>query len=125
MEMSERKTAGNSRLHLVVALSYGARQEIIAAARQLATEAAAGDLDPEDIDESMFNSRLTTTEIPDPDLLIRTSGEQRISNFLLWQSAYSELVFVDTLWPDFTKADLQAAVDEYQRRERRFGATVA
>ena len=125
MEMSEQRTAGNSRLHLVVALSYGARQEIIAAARQLATEAVEGSLDPSNIDETMFNSRLTTTDIPDPDLLIRTSGEKRISNFLLWQSAYAELVFLDILWPDFGKADLQAAVDEYHRRDRRFGATVA
>ena len=125
MEMAERRTVDNSRLHLIVALSYGARQEIIAAARQLAIEAVDGGLDPSEIDESMFNSRLTTTDIPDPDLLIRTSGEQRISNFLLWQSAYSELVFTDTLWPDFDKADLQAAVGEYHRRERRFGTTVA
>ncbi len=125
MEMSEQRTAENNRLHLIVALSYGARQEIIAAARDLAAEAAKGHLDPNDIDEAMFNSRLTTTDIPDPDLLIRTSGEQRISNFLLWQSAYAELVFTDTLWPDFAKADLQAAVDEYNRRERRFGSTVA
>ena len=125
MEMSEQRTAENNRLHLIVALSYGARQEIIAAARDLAAEAAKGRLDPNDIDEAMFNSRLTTTDIPDPDLLIRTSGEQRISNFLLWQSAYAELVFTDTLWPDFAKADLQAAVDEYNRRERRFGSTVA
>jgi undecaprenyl diphosphate synthase len=125
MEMSERRTAENKRLHLIVALSYGARQEIIAAARDLAADAVKGRIDPDDIDETMFNSRLTTTDIPDPDLLIRTSGEQRISNFLLWQSAYAELVFTDTLWPDFAKADLQAAVDEFNRRERRFGATVA
>ena len=125
MEMAERRTADNSGLHLVVALSYGARQEIIAAARQLAKRAVEGSLDPDDIDEAVFNSHLTTTDIPDPDLLIRTSGEQRISNFLLWQSAYAELVFVDTLWPDFAKADLQAAVDEYHRRDRRYGATIA
>jgi undecaprenyl diphosphate synthase len=125
MDVAERRTAQNTRLHLVVALSYGARQEIIAAARQLAEEAADGRIDPQDIDELVFTSRLTTSDIPDPDLLIRTSGEQRISNFLLWQSAYAELVFTDTLWPDFAKEDLRAAVDEFQRRERRYGVTVA
>ena len=125
IEAAEERTAGNTRLHLTVALSYGGRQEITAAARRLVSEAAAGKIAPGDIDEETFASRLTTVGIPDPDLLIRTSGEQRISNFLLWQSAYAELVFTDTLWPDFAKADLEDAVGEFQRRERRFGATGA
>jgi undecaprenyl diphosphate synthase len=111
------------RLNLVVAISYGGRQEITAAARRVAREALAGEIDPDAIDEDVLSDRMATTGIPDPDLLIRTSGEQRISNFLLWQSAYAELIFVDTLWPDFSKSDLEDAVREFQRRERRFGAT--
>ena len=106
-----------------MAISYGGRQEITAAARQLVREALDGCIEPDSIDENALNDRLATAGIPDPDLLIRTSGEQRISNFLLWQSAYAELVFVDTLWPDFSKSDLEDAVREFQRRERRFGAT--
>ncbi len=123
IEMAEHRTKDNGRLNLVVAISYGGRQEITAAARRLAREALDGCIDPEAIDENALNDRLATAGIPDPDLLIRTSGEQRISNFLLWQSAYAELVFVDTLWPDFSKSDLEDAVREFQRRERRFGAT--
>ncbi len=121
IEDAEALTAANSRLVLTVALSYGGRQEIVHAARMLAAEVAAGRLRPDDIDESAFADRLFTAGIPDPDLLIRTSGEKRISNFLLWQCAYAELVFSDTLWPDFDRADLEAAIREFQRRERRYG----
>ena len=119
----EERTAGNTALNLTMALSYGARQEITAAARVLARQAAGGKLDPDDIDEELFAGRLETAGIPDPDLVIRTSGEKRVSNFLLWQLAYAELVFIDTLWPDFSKADLEEAVNEFHRRERRYGAT--
>lgn len=119
----EEETARNTALNLTMALSYGARQEITAAARVLARQAATGKLDPDDIDEELFAGRLETAGIPDPDLVIRTSGEKRVSNFLLWQLAYAELVFIDTLWPDFSKADLEEAVNEFHRRERRYGAT--
>ena len=119
---SETLTAGNTRLHLTVALSYGSRQEITEAARRVAREVAAGTLAPEAIDEELFATRLFTADLPDPDLLIRTSGEQRISNFLLWQTAYAELVFTDTLWPDFGHAELEAALTEFRTRERRYGA---
>jgi undecaprenyl diphosphate synthase len=125
IEEAEERTRANVRLNLLVAISYGARQEITAAARRIAEDAVAGRLDPSQLTEDMFASRLETAGIPDPDLLIRTSGEKRISNFLLWQSAYTELVFVDTRWPDFTEAELAAAVREYHRRERRYGATGA
>ena len=125
IENAEELTAGNRTMTLVVALSYGARQEIVLTARRLAEEVKAGRLDPEDIDEAAFTGRLFTADIPDPDLMIRTSGEKRLSNFLLWQSAYAEFVFTDTLWPDFTKRDLEAAIEEFHRRERRFGATTA
>ncbi len=123
IEMAEHRTKDNGRLNLVVAISYGGRQEITDAARRLVRDAVDGRIEPDSIDETALNERLATAGIPDPDLLIRTSGEQRISNFLLWQSAYAELVFVDTLWPDFCKSDLEDAVREFQRRERRFGAT--
>lgn len=125
IDQAEGLTADNKALTLVVALSYGSRQEIAMAARRLAEEVKAGRLDPAAIDEEAVAARLYTADIPDPDLIVRTSGEQRLSNFLLWQSAYSELVFVDTLWPDFTKRDLEAAIEEFHRRERRFGATTA
>lgn len=125
IDQAEGMTADNKALTLVVALSYGSRQEIAMAARRLAEEVQAGRLDPAAIDEEAVAARLYTADIPDPDLVVRTSGEQRLSNFLLWQSAYSELVFVDTLWPDFTKRDLEAAIEEFHRRERRFGATTA
>ncbi len=121
---AEQLTASNDRLNLTVALSYGSRQEIVAAARQLAQEAVSGSLDPAAIDEAAVAQRLFTHDLPDPDLIIRTSGEKRISNFLLWQAAYAELVFVDTLWPDFSRADLETALSEFHRRERRYGATV-
>jgi undecaprenyl diphosphate synthase len=125
IEGAENHTGDNVGLTVMVALSYGARQEIVDAARRLATEAAAGTLDPATIDDAAFTARLYAPDIPDPDLIIRTSGEKRISNFLLWQAAYAEFLFVDTLWPDFQKSDLEAALDEYHRRERRFGATTA
>jgi undecaprenyl diphosphate synthase len=114
-------TAGNGGLTLVVALNYGARGEILAAAQALAGEAASGTLDPSSIDEATFSARLSTAGIPDPDLLVRTSGEWRISNFLLWQIAYSELWITNVLWPDFNRADLLRAVVDYQKRDRRFG----
>ena len=118
---AERLTAGNTRLNLNVALSYGARDEIVAAARAAARAVQEG-LDPDAIDEHAVAGWLSTAGMPDPDLVIRTSGEHRLSNFLLWQSAYAELVFLDTLWPDFGSAEFRAALDEYARRERRFGA---
>jgi undecaprenyl diphosphate synthase len=119
---AEAKTAANRDLNLTLALSYGGRQEIVEAARDLAREVAAGRLTVEAIDDAAVARRLFTADMPDPDLVIRTSGEKRISNFLLWQSAYAELVFVDTLWPDFGRDELVAAVEDFQRRERRFGA---
>ncbi len=121
---AEEKTVNNVGLNLNVAISYGGRQEILTAARRLAEAVAEGSLDPADIDEASFAAQLATADMPDPDLVIRTSGEQRISNFLLWQSAYSELVFVDKLWPDFSKEDLTLAIGEFQQRDRRFGAAV-
>jgi undecaprenyl diphosphate synthase len=123
IEEAEARTAGNRRLNLTVALSYGGRAEIVLAARRLAEAAAAGRIAPDQIDESVFSRYLLTAEIPDPDLVIRTSGEKRISNFLLWQSAYAELVFLDRLWPDFTKDDLREAILEYQGRDRRYGGS--
>ncbi|MFP5515311.1 MAG: isoprenyl transferase [Alphaproteobacteria bacterium] len=122
---AEELTRDNRVMTLVVALSYGSRLEMVHAARRLAEEVAAGRLSPDAIDEDAMSAGLYTADIPDPDLIIRTSGEKRISNFLLWQGAYAELVFVDTLWPDFTKRDLEAAIEEFHRRERRFGATTA
>jgi undecaprenyl diphosphate synthase len=123
IDEAERLTAGNRRLNLIMALSYGGRAEIAAAARQIAREAASGRLDPEALDEAVFARHLATADIPDPDLVIRTSGEKRVSNFLLWQSAYAELVFMDRLWPDFTRDDLEQAIREFQARERRYGRT--
>jgi len=117
------RTAGNSGMLLTLALSYGGRQEIVSAAKRLAMDAAAGHLDPEAIDERIFSGRLFTAGIPDPDLLIRTSGEMRISNFLLWQLAYAELYFTEVNWPDFDRNELARAFREYQSRERRFGMT--
>jgi len=119
---AEDLTRANTALNLTIALSYGARQEIARAAAQLAREALAGALSPDLIDEDTVAGRLFTADIPDPDLLIRTSGEKRISNFLLWQCAYTELLFTDTLWPDFGKRDLEDAIQEFRRRDRRFGA---
>jgi undecaprenyl diphosphate synthase len=125
IEQAENTTSGNTGLTAVLALSYGGRQDITQAAQALAREAAAGRLDPATIDEAVFGSHLATAGIPDPDLLIRTSGEQRISNFLIWQLAYTEFVFQDVLWPDFDACNLAAAVDEFRRRDRRYGATVS
>jgi undecaprenyl diphosphate synthase len=122
IEEAEEQTKGNTNLNLVVALSYGARQEITAAAQSVARQVEAGELDVSDIDETVFIKHLETAGMPDPDLVIRTSGEQRISNFLLWQVAYAEFIFVDTLWPDFSEDDLREAINEYHRRERRYGA---
>ncbi len=124
IEEAEAKTAENRRLTLVMALNYGGRQEIVAAARRLAMEVEAGRLEAQRIDDDMFARQLFTAELPDPDLLIRTSGEQRISNFLLWQMAYTEFVFVDSLWPDFSREEFEKAIREYQGRERRYGGAV-
>ena len=115
------KSAGKTAMTLTLALSYGARTEIADAARQIAREARAGTLDPESVGEDAISSRLYTAGIPDPDLLVRTSGEMRISNFLLWQISYAEIVVTPKLWPDFTKEDLFAAMQEYARRHRRYG----
>ena len=117
------ETSKNTGLNLVLALSYSSRWEIIEAARRIAAEVKSGQLDVTDINEASISNHLTTTGIPDPDLLIRTSGELRISNFLLWQIAYSELYFTDRLWPEFTPEDLYEAIVDYQHRERRFGKT--
>ncbi len=119
---AERETAANGRLNLNVALSYGSRAEIASAARRAAIAVRDGTLDPDSLDETSFASLLATAGMPDPDLVIRTSGEHRLSNFLLWQSAYAELVFTDVLWPDFGEPDFAAALAEFARRERRFGA---
>jgi undecaprenyl diphosphate synthase len=125
LEEAEELTRNNTGLILVVAFNYGARQEIARAARHLATEVAAGRLTIEAIDADRIGRHLDAPDLPDPDLIIRTSGEQRLSNFLLWQAAYSELVFVPTYWPDFDRTTLQGAIDEYRRRERRFGGLIA
>ncbi|MBL6928853.1 MAG: isoprenyl transferase [Rhodospirillales bacterium] len=123
IEEAEELTKENTRLTLVIALNYGGRQEIATAARRIAKAVQAGSLDPEDIDEAVFSDHLFMADLPDPDLLIRTSGEQRVSNFLLWQLAYTEFVFVDTHWPDFSREMFNQAVVEFQGRERRFGMT--
>jgi undecaprenyl diphosphate synthase len=119
---AERDTTHNARLNLTIALSYGARAEIVEAARAAAEAVRAGVLDPAKLDEQVFASLLATAEMPDPDLIIRTSGERRLSNFLLWQAAYAELIFQDVLWPDFGAEHFAEALAEYARRERRFGA---
>jgi undecaprenyl diphosphate synthase len=124
IERAEALTRGNSAITLTIALSYGGRAEIVAAVRAIAAQAAAGSMAVGAIDEECIARHLFTLDLPDPDLLIRTSGEQRISNFLLWQCAYSELVFTKTLWPDFGKSDLERAIDEFRGRERRYGARV-
>jgi undecaprenyl diphosphate synthase len=121
---AESLTRENSQITLTIALSYGGRAEIVAAVQAIAAEVARGSLAAEDVDEDCLARHLFTADIPDPDLLIRTSGEQRISNFLLWQCAYSELVFTKTLWPDFSRNDLEQAIDDYCGRERRYGASV-
>jgi undecaprenyl diphosphate synthase len=125
IEDAERRTVDNRRLELTIALNYGGRAELARAARQLATAAAAGRLDPARIDEETLGAALYAPDLPDPDVLIRTSGEQRISNFLLWQLAYAEMVFLETAWPDFTEEHLAAALADYRGRHRRFGAVPA
>ena len=121
LERAVERTAGNDRLTLVVALNYGGRSEIAGAARHLAARAASGELSPEDIDEDAIGAALMTRGLPELDLMIRTSGEKRLSNFLLWQAAYAELIFSETLWPDFDEAEFGKALDEYAARQRRFG----
>lgn len=116
-------TANNSAMTMVVALSYSSRWELTRAARNIAADVKAGKLNIDDIDEDTINTHLATSFMPDPELLIRTGGEKRISNYLLWQIAYSELYFCDTYWPDFAEADLHKAIDDYQSRQRRFGKT--
>lgn len=120
---SEENTKDNRGLIFTVALNYGGRQEILEAARVFAQNVRDGKLNPEDMNERLFESYLQSNDMPDPDLLIRTSGEQRLSNFLLWQSAYTEFLFTSTLWPDFKREHLEQAVYEYQRRERRYGGS--
>jgi undecaprenyl diphosphate synthase len=124
IEEAERETAGNGGLQLVVAFNYGARDEIVRAARKLALRAAHGEIDPEAIDEKAFEAALDTAGMPSPDLILRTSGEQRISNFLLWQGAYAELIFLPVLWPDFGDEQFEAGLREYASRERRYGGLV-
>lgn len=125
MAGAERITAANTRLVLSIAASYGVRQDIAMAARALAVEVAAGRLQPEQIDEALLASRVALADLPAPDLFIRTGGDTRISNFLLWQLAYTELWFTETLWPEFDAGVLQQALDDYAGRERRFGLTSA
>ncbi len=119
---AERDTTPNTRLNLTIALSYGARAEIVEAARAAAEAVRDGRIESAQIDEAMFAGYLATAEMPDPDLIIRTSGERRLSNFLLWQAAYAELVFQDVLWPDYGAGHFADALAEFARRERRFGA---
>jgi undecaprenyl diphosphate synthase len=122
IEDAERRTLGNKGLNLTFAFDYGGQEEIANAARELARAAKEGRLDPETITTDLFAARLFTSALPEPDLIIRTSGEHRLSNFLLWQSAYAELMFVDTLWPDFSPEKFLEALDRFAQRERRFGA---
>ncbi|HVZ68592.1 MAG TPA: isoprenyl transferase [Rhizomicrobium sp.] len=122
IEEAETRTAHNNGLNLTLAFDYGAQEEICNAARELARAALEGRLDPETITPELFSSRLFTNCLPEPDLIIRTSGEHRLSNFLLWQSAYAELLFVDTLWPDFSGKEFTQALEQFAQRERRFGA---
>ncbi len=125
MAAAEAQTAGGTRMDLVVAASYGGRQDITAAARALAREVAAGRLDPEAIDEATMGAYIALADLPPPDLFIRTGGDHRVSNFLLWQLAYTELWFTEALWPDVDARLLQQAVDDFARRERRYGLTSA
>jgi undecaprenyl diphosphate synthase len=125
LEEAEELTKENIGLTLVVAFNYGARQEIARAAARIAAMIKDGSLDPSAISAELIGQNLDAPDLPDPDLIIRTSGEQRLSNFLLWQAAYSELVFVPTYWPDFDRAALEGAIAEYHRRERRFGGLIA
>jgi undecaprenyl diphosphate synthase len=125
IEQAETKTRDNAGLQLVVAFNYGARDEIARAARDLARRVVRGELAPEEIDQATFEGALDTVGIPDPDLILRTSGEQRVSNFLLWQAAYAEFIFLPVLWPDFGEDQFEAALTEYAARERRYGGLVA
>ena len=118
---AEKLTAGNTGQTLVIAFNYGSRNEIVRAAARLAQMAVNGEIDPDAIDQTAFESQLETAGIPDPDLVIRTSGEHRLSNFLLWQAAYAEYVFPETLWPDFTETEFRAAIEQFCSRDRRFG----
>ena len=122
IERAEKQTQDNDRAHLTIAFNYGGREEIVRAARKLAKDASSGRLLADDIDEKCFEQALDTSDLPEPDLLIRTSGETRISNFLLWQIAYSEIVIMDVLWPDFQTDHLRQAIAQYAGRDRRFGA---
>jgi undecaprenyl diphosphate synthase len=122
---AEKLTASNEALTLVVAFNYGGRQEIIRAVRKIAKASAAGEVDPDGIDEATVDRHLDTAGLPEPDLIIRTSGELRLSNFLLWQSAYAEFVVLPVYWPDFDRAALEQAIDEFRRRQRRFGGLEA
>ena len=119
---AEKMTANNNGLNLTFAFDYGSQEEILHATREIAQEVKDGKLDPAAITPQLFASKLFTATMPDPDLIIRTSGERRISNFLLWQAAYAELMFVDTLWPDFDRTQFLAAIEDFANRERRFGA---
>jgi undecaprenyl diphosphate synthase len=121
LDQAVERTAGNTRLTLVIALNYGSRAEIAAAARKLAAKVAAGELQAGEIDEEAVGADLQTSGLPELDLLIRTSGEMRLSNFLLWQAAYAELLFLDILWPDFDEQTFARAVETFAARERRFG----
>ncbi len=121
VDQAEERTKDNTKFNLCIAFNYGGREEIMRAARQLAIAIKIGSVDPSTLDEDVFATYLDTAGIPDPDLVIRTSGESRLSNFLIWQSAYSELIFMDVLWPDFRGEHLQQAIEEFQGRERRFG----
>jgi undecaprenyl diphosphate synthase len=123
IESAEALTRANTALNLTVALSYGGRQDIVQAAGRIAADAKAGKIEPGAIDEASLERYLWTAELPDPDLVIRTSGERRLSNFLLWQSAYAEFVYLDTLWPDFSKGDFEDAIRQYHGRERRYGTS--
>jgi undecaprenyl diphosphate synthase len=125
LDEAEELTRDNDKLTLIVAFNYGARQEIARAAAKLAARVRAGEIDPSAVTADLIGQNLDAPDLPDPDLIIRTSGEQRLSNFLLWQAAYSELVFVPTYWPDFDRATLEGAIAEYHRRERRFGGLIA
>ena len=124
IEKVQAETAGNNRMTLTVAINYGGRTEILDAVHEIMRRVHSGEIGPSDIDEAAFSSYLSTAGLPDPDLMIRTSGEARVSNFLLWQVAYTELYFTKTLWPDFRRRDFLLALHDYGRRERRFGAVV-
>lgn len=123
IENAEAKTRHNTKLNLIIAFNYGGQDEIARAARRVASAAAAGEIKPEDINPDTFAAYLDTADMPAPDVLIRTSGELRLSNFMLWQAAYAELVFTETLWPDFGKEALEQAIETFQRRDRRFGGS--